>query len=165
MCIRDRVKSGETVITISNTTTMVVEITVDDRNISFINQGMTVELTDYNQNVFMGTVTSINMGGAESKNGMTTYPVTLEVDNSAGTLYDGAWLDYSFVTSEADNCIVVPSQAVIYVSDTEGNQMCIRDSPGLGRPGRRRLPSVPDSHGTAPSDRRRRWSPASGPGR
>ena len=52
---------------------------------------------------------------------MTTYPVTLEVDNSAGTLYDGAWLDYSFVTSEADNCIVVPSQAVIYVSDTEGN--------------------------------------------
>ena len=100
---------------------MLVDITVDDRNISFINQGMTVELTDYNQNVFMGTVTSINMGGAESKNGMTTYPVTLEVDNSAGTLYDGAWLDYSFVTSEADNCIVVPSQAVIYVSDTEGN--------------------------------------------
>lgn len=115
------VKSGDTVVIISNTTTMLVTITVDDRNISFINQGMTVELTDYNQNVFMGTVTSINMGGAESKNGMTTYPVTLEVDNSAGSLYDGAWLDYSFVTSEVDNCIIVPSQAVIYVSDTEGN--------------------------------------------
>ena len=119
--VGQEVKSGDTAVMISNNTTMLVDITVDDRNISFINQGMTVELTDYNQNVFMGTVTSINMGGAESKNGMTTYPVTLEVDNSAGTLYDGAWLDYSFVTSEADNCIVVPSQAVIYVSDTEGN--------------------------------------------
>ena len=103
-----RVKSGDTAVMISNNTTMLVDITVDDRNISFINQGMTVELTDYNQNVFMGTVTSINMGGAESKNGMTTYPVTLEVDNSAGTLYDGAWLDYSFVTSEADNVVVPP---------------------------------------------------------
>ena len=119
--VGQEVKSGDTAVMISNNTTMLVDITVDDRNISFINQGMTVELTDYNQNVFMGTVTSINMGGAESKNGMTTYTVTLEVDNSAGTLYDGAWLDYSFVTSEADNCIVVPSQAVIYVSDTEGN--------------------------------------------
>ena len=119
--VGQEVKSGDTAVMISNNTTMLVDITVDDRNISFINQGMTVELTDYNQNVFMGTVTSINMGGAESKNGMTTYPVTLEVDNSAGSLYDGAWLDYSFVTSEVDNCIIVPSQAVIYVSDTEGN--------------------------------------------
>ena len=59
-------KSGDTAVMISNNTTMLVDITVDDRNISFINQGMTVELTDYNQNVFMGTVTSINMGGAES---------------------------------------------------------------------------------------------------
>lgn len=75
--VGQEVKSGDTAVMISNNTTMLVDITVDDRNISFINQGMTVELTDYNQNVFMGTVTSINMGGAESKNGMTTYPVTL----------------------------------------------------------------------------------------
>ena len=65
--VGQEVKSGDTAVMISNNTTMLVDITVDDRNISFINQGMTVELTDYNQNVFMGTVTSINMGARSPK--------------------------------------------------------------------------------------------------
>lgn len=115
------VKSGDTVVVISNNTTMLVDITVDDRNIAFITPGMTVELSDYNGATFMGTVTSINMGGAESGNGMTKYPVTLTVDNTDGSLYEGAWLNYSFVTSQSDNCIVVPSSAVTYISDKEGN--------------------------------------------
>lgn len=55
-----------------------------------------MELTDYNGNSFMGTVTSINMSvGENSSNGMTSYPVTLEVDNFGGTLLAGMWLDYS----------------------------------------------------------------------
>ena len=121
------VRSGETVITISNNTNMVVEITVDDRNISFVQPGMTVDLTDYNGNIFVGTVSSIDMSlsGDSSSNGMTSYPVTLEVDNSAGTLMAGMWLDYSFVASQSDNCIVVPMQAVKYVSDTEGNTFSV----------------------------------------
>ncbi|HIY17266.1 MAG TPA: HlyD family efflux transporter periplasmic adaptor subunit, partial [Candidatus Intestinimonas stercorigallinarum] len=120
-------KSGETVIIISNNTNMVVEITVDDRNISFVQPGMTVDLTDYNGNIFVGTVSSIDMSlsGDSSSNGMTSYPVTLEVDNSAGTLMAGMWLDYSFVASQSDNCIVVPMQAVKYVSDTEGNTFSV----------------------------------------
>ena len=116
------VKSGETVITISNNTNMVVEITVDDRNISFVQPGMTVDLTDYNGNVFVGTVSSIDMSiGDNSANGMTSYPVTLDVDNSAGTLLAGMWLDYSFVASQSNDCIVVPMQAVKYVSDEDGS--------------------------------------------
>ena len=116
------VKSGETVITISNNTNMVVQITVDDRNISFVQPGMTVDLTDYNGNVFVGTVSSIDMSiGENSSNGMTSYPVTLDVDNSAGTLLAGMWLDYSFVASQSDECVVVPMQAVKYVSDADGN--------------------------------------------
>ncbi|MGN8967530.1 efflux RND transporter periplasmic adaptor subunit [Intestinimonas sp. HCP28S3_D6] len=115
------VKSGDTVITISNNTKMVVQITVDDRNISFVQPGMTVDLTDYNGNVFTGTVSSIDMSiGENSSNGMTSYPVTLDVDNSAGTLLAGMWLDYSFVASQSDQCVVVPMQAVKYVSDAEG---------------------------------------------
>lgn len=81
-----------------------------------------MELTDYNGNSFMGTVTSINMSvGENSSNGMTSYPVTLEVDNFGGTLLAGMWLDYSFVASQSDDCIVVPMQSVKYVSDTDGN--------------------------------------------
>ena len=116
------VKNGDTVITISNNTNMVVEITVDDRNIAFVQPGMTVDLTDYNGNVFVGTVSSIDMSiGDNSANGMTSYPVTLDVDNSAGTLLAGMWLDYSFVASQSDDCIVVPMQAVKYVSAEDGS--------------------------------------------
>ena len=115
------VKSGDTVITISNTSVMVVEITVDDRNISFVQPGMSVNLTDWNNNSYMGTVTSINMAGATSQNGMTNYPVTLTVDNYGGSLISGMWLDYSFVASQSDDCMMVPMQSVKYVSDANGD--------------------------------------------
>lgn len=115
------VKSGDTVITISNTSVMVVEITVDDKNISFVQPGMSVNLTDWNNNTYMGTVTSINMAGATSQNGMTNYPVTLTVDNYDGSLISGMWLDYSFVASQSDDCMMVPMQSVKYVSDANGD--------------------------------------------
>lgn len=114
------VKSGDTVIIISNTTTMLVNITVDDRNISFVKPGMTVDLTDWNGNVFTGTVSSINTGSAEAGQGMTSFPVTLTVDNYDGSLLEGVWLDYSFVASQSDDCIVVPMQSVKFVSDENG---------------------------------------------
>ena len=114
------VKSGDTVITISNTTNMVVEISVDDRNIAFVQPGLMVELKDWNENVFIGTVSSINMAKAESSNGMTSYPVTLTVDNADGSLLAGMYLDYSFVTSQSDDCMMVPMQSVKYVNDAEG---------------------------------------------
>lgn len=115
------VKSGDTVITISNTSVMVVEITVDDKNISFVQPGMSVNLTDWNNNTYTGTVTSINMAKATSQNGMTNYPVTLTVDNYGGSLISGMWLDYSFVASQSDDCMMVPMQSVKYVSDANGD--------------------------------------------
>lgn len=116
------VKSGDTVITISNNTSMVVEITVDDRNISFVKPGMTVDLNYGDGTVFQGTVIKIDMSlsGDSMGSGMTNYPVTLEVDNSGGTLLAGMWLDYSFVASQSDDCIVVPMQSVKYISDADG---------------------------------------------
>ena len=52
-------------------------------------------------------------------------PVTLTVDNFDGSLMDGAWLQYSFVTSQSDDCILVPTSCVKYVSDTQGNRCCV----------------------------------------
>ena len=115
------VKSGDTVITISNTTNMVVDITVDDRNIAFVQPGLTVDLTDWNGNVFIGTVTAINMGAAESSNGMTNYPVTLTVDNQDGSLLAGMYLDYSFVASQSDDCMMVPMQSVKNIPGEDGS--------------------------------------------
>lgn len=114
------VKAGTTVITISNTTSMVVEITVDDRNIAFVQPGMEVELSDWYGNVYIGNVSSINIEGASAGNGMTSYPVTLTVDNYAGTLTSGMYLSYSFVASQSENCMMIPMQSVKYVSDADG---------------------------------------------
>lgn len=113
------VKAGDTVIIITNNTKMLVTINVDDRNISFVKPGGTVEL-DWNGQPFMGTVTQIDMGGAQQGTGMTNYPVTLEVENFGGQLMEGAWLQYSFVTSESADCILVPSSSVQYFTDSEG---------------------------------------------
>lgn len=115
------VKRGDTVMTISNNTTMVVTIQVDDRNIAYVKPGMQVNLQSNwgDGGSFVGTVTKIDMSlsGDAMGSGMTNYPVTLEVDNFDGTLLEGMWLSYSFVTSQSDNCIVVPMQSVKYVGD------------------------------------------------
>ena len=118
------VKEGDTVITISNTTTMVVDIQVDSRNIGFIQAGMTMELTDDYGNPVMGTVTNVAMQG-EVGTGTTTYPVTLEVDNSGGTIYNGSWLNYKLVTAESVDCVTVPNQCIKRVNDTEGNPQTV----------------------------------------
>ena len=118
------VKSGDTVVMISNNVTMLVTITVDDRNISFIKPGNYVDL-DWNGQVYQGLVTSIDMGGAQAGQGMTSYPVTLTVDNVDGSLMDGAWLQYSFVTSESADCILVPTTSVKYFSDMDGTRQSV----------------------------------------
>ena len=118
------VKNGDTVITISNNTTMVVTIDVDDRNIAYVKPGMGVDLMSNwgDGGSFYGVVTKIDMSlsGDSMGSGMTNYPVTLEVDNYDGSLLEGMWLNYSFVTSQSDNCITVPMQSVKYVSTEDG---------------------------------------------
>ena len=116
------VKENDTVIIIANNTTMLVTITVDDRNIGFIKPGDMVEL---NGGQYIGTVTSIDTNKAEQSSGMTSYPVTLTVENMDGSLYDGMWMDYSFVTSQSEDCIMVPTGAVRYFSDMEGNRKSV----------------------------------------
>ena len=118
------VKAGDAVVTIQNTTVMTVTIQVDDRNIGFIKLGDMVELSDYSGGSYMGTVTNIEMQG-EVGQGMSTFPVTLEVDNYDGTLYAGVWLDYSFVTSQSDDCVLVQTAAVKSVLDAEGNKQTV----------------------------------------
>ena len=127
------VKSGDTVIMISNNVTMLVTINVNDQNISFIKPGSYVELKDWNDNVFQGLVTSIDMSGGQGGDSMmgggmmggsggTNYPVTLTVDNFSGALMEGMTLQYSFVTSESAECVLVPTSCVKYFSDQEGNR-------------------------------------------
>ena len=123
----DEVQSGDTVITISDTSQMVVEIKVTDQNIGFITPGMMVELKDWNDNMWMGAVTKIDMNPSQDDmgSGVTKYPVTLTVDNYDGTLTNGMPLNYSFVASQVEDCLIVPNQAVKSAMDEEGNEITV----------------------------------------
>ena len=150
------VKENETVLIINNNTTMQVTIQVDDRNIAFIKPGSTVDL-DWNGTTYMGTVSKIDMGAAKPGQGMTNYPVTLTVDNADGSLMDGAWLKYSFVTSESTDCIVVPASSVKYFSDKEGNRQTVvfvkRDSKPEDMPELELPEQDPEQERTFPSEK------------
>lgn len=121
------VKQGDSVMTISNTSQMAVEIRVNDQNIGFVKLGMTVELKDNSDNMWMGTVTKIDTNPSQDGmgSGSSNYPVTLTVDNFDGTLSSGVWLQYSFVASQVDSCLVVPTQAVKSTMDEEGNDITV----------------------------------------
>ena len=127
------VKSGDTVIMISNNVTMLVTINVNDQNISFIKPGSYVELKDWSDNVFQGLVTSIDMSGGQGGDGMmgggsgggTNYPVTLTVDNFGGALMEGMTLQYSFVTSESAECVMVPNACVQYFSNMDDERCAV----------------------------------------
>ena len=130
------VKSGDTVIMISNNVTMLVTINVNDQNISFIKPGSYVELKDWSDNVFQGLVTSIDMSGGQGGDNMmgggmmggsggTNYPVTLTVDNFGGALMEGMTLQYSFVTSESAECVMVPNACVQYFSNMDDERCAV----------------------------------------
>lgn len=115
------VKSGDTVVTISTPPTWWWTSPWTTGTSPLSSPGLTVELSDWNGNTFIGTVTAINMGAAESQNGMTNYPVTLTVDNQDGSLLAGMYLDYSFVASQSDDCMMVPMQSVKNIPGEDGS--------------------------------------------
>lgn len=107
------VQSGQG-ISIADTTQMVIEISVDERNARYIKAGMMVNIDQYGT-PYMGIVESVSMT-ASGENGVASIPAVVTVDNVDGTMIPGTYVSYSFVASQSDNCLTVPVQAVKYVS-------------------------------------------------
>lgn len=113
------VESGRVAISIADTSVMNVSIDVDERNISYISNGMSINLQDWNSNAFSGTVEAVSLE-ASTESTVTTFPVTVTVDNSNGLLLSGTTLYYSFVANQSENCIVLPVEDVRYVNTDTG---------------------------------------------
>ncbi|NCE65297.1 HlyD family efflux transporter periplasmic adaptor subunit [Pseudoflavonifractor sp. 524-17] len=118
------VESGKVAVSIADTAIMTVTIDVDERNISGIQTGMTIDLSDWDGNIFMGIVDAVSLE-PKSENGITTYSVSVRVDNPDGAMRSGQSLDYSFAANESLDCIVVPGICVRYISDIEGNNISV----------------------------------------
>ena len=108
------VSSGQA-IQIADTSTMIVDINIDERNVGYVSNGMMVNLQDQMGNFYMGIIEQIALT-AKAENGVASFPATVVVDNPEGLLMTGTYIQYSFVASQSDNCLVVPIQAVMNVT-------------------------------------------------
>ena len=107
------VQSGQG-ISIADTTQMVVEINVDERNARYVKAGMMVNIDQYGT-PYMGIVESVSMT-ASGENGVASVPAVVTVDNFDGSMIPGTYVSYSFVASQSDDCLTIPIAAVMYVS-------------------------------------------------
>ena len=107
------VSSGQG-ITIADTSQMIIEIQVDERNARYIKAGMMVDINQYGT-PYVGIVESVSMT-ASGENGVASIPAVVTVDNYDGSMIPGTYAEYSFVASESEDCLTVPVQAVKNVS-------------------------------------------------
>ena len=107
------VSSGQG-ITIADTSQMIIEIQVDERNARYIKAGMMVDINQYGT-PYVSIVESVSMT-ASGENGVASIPAVVTVDNYDGSMIPGTYAEYSFVASESEDCLTVPVQAVKYVS-------------------------------------------------
>jgi len=112
------VAANSGVVTISDTTTITVDATVDERNVSYVKPGMMVDIDQWGS-MYMGTVESVSLNST-AENGVASYPMVISVDNFDGSLMSGSYITYSLVASENDNCLVVPIQCVKTVPLEDG---------------------------------------------
>ncbi|MDD3164620.1 MAG: HlyD family efflux transporter periplasmic adaptor subunit [Oscillospiraceae bacterium] len=111
--------TATTVINIADTSTMIIDATVDERNISYVKAGMTVDLDQWGT-PFMGNVDSVSLSSTIN-NGVAAYPMVISVDNMDGTMMSGSNVSYSLIASQSADCLVVPVQSVKGVTLMDGS--------------------------------------------
>ena len=127
----DEIAANTTVVTISDTSSLMVNATVDERNVSAVQVGTMVELDQWGT-MAMGMVESVSLSSTIN-NGVATYPMVISVDNAEETLQVNSYINYKLTASENDNCLVLPLQSVRTVSTEEGETLTVVYVKG-GRP-------------------------------
>jgi len=119
----DEIAANTTVVTISDTSSLIVNATVDERNVSAVKPGMMVDLDQWGT-MASGMVESVSLSSTVN-NGVATYPMVISVDNAEETLQVNSYINYSLTASENDNCLVLPLQCVRTVSNEEGESLTV----------------------------------------
>ena len=110
-------------VTVSDTSTVTVSATVDERNISYIKAGMPVNLDQWGTSA-TGTVETVSLSSTVN-NGVATYPITISADNTDGNLQVNSYVNYQIQASQNDNCLMVPIQAVRTVGLEDGSSATV----------------------------------------
>ncbi|MBQ6986012.1 MAG: HlyD family efflux transporter periplasmic adaptor subunit [Oscillibacter sp.] len=118
------VSANTAAMTISDTSSIIVNATVDSRNISYIKKGLAVELNQWDQAYASGYIESVSLSSTSS-NGVTTYPIVITVDSPDENFQVNSDVRYTLVASQNDNCLLVPIQCVRNVSTEDGESVSV----------------------------------------
>ncbi|MGO5028728.1 efflux RND transporter periplasmic adaptor subunit [Candidatus Agathobaculum pullicola] len=131
--ITKNTKVGDTLDATNGQTTLAViydlsyltfDISLDELDINQVQVGQTVHITCdslEDAGTIEGVVTKVSVAGT-TENGVTSYPVTVQIDNPPEDLLPGMNVDATIVVDEASNAVAVPISAVqrgniVYVKD------------------------------------------------
>ncbi|MBR0280370.1 MAG: HlyD family efflux transporter periplasmic adaptor subunit [Oscillibacter sp.] len=120
----EEVPANTVAMVISDMSTMIVNATVDSRNISYVKKGLAVELNQWDQAFATGYVESVSLSST-SANGVTTYPMVIAVDSPDENFQVNSDVRYTLVASQNDNCLLVPIQCVRNASTEDGESVTV----------------------------------------
>ena len=121
----DKLEGNTIPCTIADLSSIVVNIDVPELDIDKVEPGMSAMVTmeiDESQ-MFTGTVLTVSLqastdqSGQEGASGGTTFPAVIELDETDSTLTPDRSVSFKITSASKDDCIMVPSTAIVYVGD------------------------------------------------
>lgn len=108
----ENAENGRTLCTILDLSSLTVTLSVDELDIRSVAVGQIAMVTSdaINNHVFEGVITEVSIVGSAS-GGVTTYPVTVRIDDTEGLL-PGMNVDVSITVQESADTLTVPTEAV-----------------------------------------------------
>jgi len=113
--VGDTISTGTVVVTVADTSVIVVEAQIDEVDVGRVSVGMPVTISqDYSESGmgYTGVLTSISLTG-KYENGVSYFPAYIEVQND-GTLMSGMYVSYNMVVAQADGVLMAPVPAIQY---------------------------------------------------
>lgn len=112
-----------TMAVIYDLSTMTLEMSVDELDVSSVKVGQSVEITAdaVEGETFTGIVTNVSLQSSYS-NGVTNYPVTVTLDDT-GSLLPGMNVDAKIILDSSENALVIPASALM-----RGNKVYVKKS-------------------------------------
>ena len=108
--------AGTVAVNIADTSTMTVQLNIDEINVSYVKPGMICNIIQWGRNGqqnYMGIIEYVSLQ-ADNSSGIAVFPATVTVANPDGSLLTGMYVDYNLVAAQSDDCLIAPVQAVKY---------------------------------------------------
>jgi len=111
--VGDTVESGKVLCTIYDMSFLTMTLDVDELDVANVSVGQEVSITAdaVKGKSYAGVITKVSVAGT-TKSGVTTYPVTIRIDEAAG-LMPGMNVDAKIVIKQVENVLSIPSDALI----------------------------------------------------